>query len=259
VRNYIPGVRLKGNLKIAPGVTPDGHLRIAKATVSSEETTRFPVAACVVPMASFQDPNLGPGENRPSGDGPPGSYTEYDDNIPSPVSGAVLAPLNPLLYPDYTGQLALVSELPVDTSTPRPAPPDRACNTQADRLVAKSAMPPAEVSTLAPAVPANGYTVTNSGSTITVGADLDVTNVSIDVIIGDVTAPAGSTGSPGLGGGVGSIVDPLIPPVLDPIVDPIFDPIIDLVPPPPVLPPAPPAVPPLPPVPPVPPVPPLGP
>jgi hypothetical protein len=34
-------------------------------------------------------------------------------------------------------------------------------------------------------VPANGYTVTNSGSAVSVAADLNVNNVSVDVLIGD--------------------------------------------------------------------------
>ena len=35
VQNYIPGVRLTGNLRISPAITKDGKLRIAKATVST--------------------------------------------------------------------------------------------------------------------------------------------------------------------------------------------------------------------------------
>jgi hypothetical protein len=230
VNNSIPGVRLTGNLRIAPGVTADGALRIAKATVASDpgSPARFAVAACVAPMASFQDPNLGPGENRPLSDGPPGSYAEYDDNLPSPLApGTVLAPLNPLLYPDYTGQLSLVSELPVDTSTIRPTPPDRECNTDADRIVKRSGMPIVEeVPNLAPAVPANGYTVTNSGSAISIGADLSVNNVSIDVLIGDRTAPEGQPGTLDPAAVVGNVVNPSIPPLLTPPAKPVFDPLL---------------------------------
>ena len=35
VQNYIPGVRLTGNLRISPAITKDGKLRIAKATVNT--------------------------------------------------------------------------------------------------------------------------------------------------------------------------------------------------------------------------------
>jgi hypothetical protein len=47
-------------------------------------------------------------------------------------------------------------------------------------------MAPAQVPVLAPAAPANGYTVTSSGASVTVGADLNVNNVTLDVLIGDV-------------------------------------------------------------------------
>ena len=55
VDNYIPDVRLTGNLKIAPGLTSDGHLRIAKATVSSQAgySARFAVAACLMPNTTY--------------------------------------------------------------------------------------------------------------------------------------------------------------------------------------------------------------
>ena len=36
VANYIPGIRLKGNLRISPAITKDGKLRIAKASVQTE-------------------------------------------------------------------------------------------------------------------------------------------------------------------------------------------------------------------------------
>jgi hypothetical protein len=52
--------------------------------------------------------------------------------------------------------------------------------------VANSALPPSTVGALTPAAPANGYTVVNNGSKVTVAADLSVQNVSIDVLIGDV-------------------------------------------------------------------------
>ena len=34
VDNYIPGIRLSGNLRISPAITKDGKLRIAKASVT---------------------------------------------------------------------------------------------------------------------------------------------------------------------------------------------------------------------------------
>src|SRR5213076_3223556 len=62
VQNYIPGVRLTGNLKIAPGITADGRLRIAKATVSSPANNAAQVAlsACVFPVSAYVDYNDDP-------------------------------------------------------------------------------------------------------------------------------------------------------------------------------------------------------
>src|SRR5439155_24453481 len=47
VQNYIPSVHLNGSLKISPGITSDGHLRIAKATLGQlGSDSQFAVAAC---------------------------------------------------------------------------------------------------------------------------------------------------------------------------------------------------------------------
>jgi hypothetical protein len=226
VDNYIPGIHLKGNLQISPAITRDGQLRIAKATVSSEQPARFPVAACVVPMSSFQVPNSAPGENRP--DAPAGSYSEYDDNLPSPFStGVVLAPLDPILYPQYNGALEPESELPVDLHHYRAHPPARPCNTNADRIVQMSAMPPITVGPQVPAQPSDGYTTSASGATISVAADLDVQNVSIDVLLGDAPVPPSapaSPSSPGSGlpliGGILDAIPALLPPFQLPSVTP---------------------------------------
>jgi hypothetical protein len=157
VQNYIPGVRLKGGLKIAPGLTSDGHLRIAKATVNSTgiDPTRFAVAACLMPKTTY-------------------TKRQGNNTVPDPTG--------------YTGGLAATSALPVDTTQeePRPSGAGNECNSAPDALVANSALPPSSVGTLAPAAPANGYTVTNSGARVSVGADLTVNNVSVDVLIGDV-------------------------------------------------------------------------
>jgi len=158
VQNYIPGVRLKGGLKIAPGLTSDGHLRIAKATVNSTgiDPTRFAVAACLMPKTTYVK-------------------RQGNNTVPAP----------PYAGP---GGLALSSQLPVDSTQkePRPTGAGSECNSTPDTLVANSALPPSTVGTLAPAAGTNGYTVVNNGSKVSVGADLTVNNVSIDVLIGDV-------------------------------------------------------------------------
>jgi hypothetical protein len=156
VDNYIPGVRLKGSLKIAPGLTSDGHLRIAKATVNSSglDPTRFAVAACLFPQTT---------------------YTKRTGNntVVGPAAGG------------YAGGVMPLSLMPWDPTLPEPRP-TVPCGTATDPLITGAALAPATVSSLAPAAPANGYTVTNDGSRVSVAADLSVQNVSVDVLIGDV-------------------------------------------------------------------------
>jgi hypothetical protein len=56
VQNYLLGITLAGNLKIAPGITNDGHLRIAKATLNGVEPYRIPLAACLQPSTPYAAP-----------------------------------------------------------------------------------------------------------------------------------------------------------------------------------------------------------
>ena len=57
VQNYIPGVRLTGNLRISPAITKDGKLRIAKATVSTTEPDHVALSACLMPYRSYSQDN----------------------------------------------------------------------------------------------------------------------------------------------------------------------------------------------------------
>jgi hypothetical protein len=161
VQNYIPDVRLKGDLKIAPGLTSDGHLRIAKATVNTTgiDDARFAVAACLMPKTTY-------------------SKRQGNNTVPNPLVGP----------PPFPGGLASTTLLPVDTAAyePRPAGGGNECNSTPDTLVANSALPPSTVTALTGASTLNGYTVANNGSKVSVAGDLSVQNVSIDVLIGDV-------------------------------------------------------------------------
>jgi len=164
VQNYIPSVHLVGNLKISPGITADGHLRIAKATIktpnsgtSTADAARFAVSACLMPKQAYNTEV-------------PANYTVADPTVAGSTAG--------------DGSL-LASKLPADSSNVAAAP-SAACNTAPSPLVANSALPPFTVSALTGANNLNGYTVGNSGSTVSVGADLDVKNVDVDILIGDV-------------------------------------------------------------------------
>ncbi len=158
VQNYIPSVRLKGNLKISPAITSDGHLRIAKATLSSlGDPARVALSACLVPYSAYNTEV-------------PANYT-----VPTPGVGNT---------PNPDGSLP-PSAMPADSSSIAAAPAAN-CNAAPTPLVANSALPPSTVTSLTAAQVSNGYTVTNSGSAVSVAGDLTVGNVSADILVGDV-------------------------------------------------------------------------
>ena len=161
VQNYIPDVKLQGSLKISPAITADGKLRIAKATLKtgSYDASRFAVAACLVPYASFNAPQNGSdGDPQPS-------------KIPTP-----------------TGGLATTGSLPSDVDNYRPlsSVTGTDCNAAPTGLVKYSALSPATVNQLTGTNNlSDGFTVGNSGSVASVAADLKVNNVSADILVGD--------------------------------------------------------------------------
>jgi len=167
VNNYIPSVHLTGSLKIAPGLTSDGRLRIAKATVSTPsvygtpDVARFAVAACLSPQRNFKN------------DGSGSSLA-----IPNSTSGSLVG----TTYFGYDNVQPLANSI-------APAPQDT-CNTTQSNLV-KFSNYAGNLTGGVPlltnsAVPADGYQTTGTGATVSVGADLNVQNVSVDVLIGDV-------------------------------------------------------------------------
>jgi hypothetical protein len=162
VQNYIPDVKLQGSLKISPAITSDGKLRIAKATLGTGtyDASRFAVAACLVPYASYNaEQNGSDGPTQPS-------------KIPTP-----------------TGGVALPGSLPSDVDSYRSLTSVQAanCNDTPTGLVKYSSLSPATVNSLTGANNlADGFTVTNSGSVAAVAADLRVQNVVADVLVGDV-------------------------------------------------------------------------
>jgi hypothetical protein len=67
VHNYIPGLKLTGNLHISPAITSDGKLRIAKATLSSQQPSHVALAACLMPYSTFaKDAGSGTAVNVPN-------------------------------------------------------------------------------------------------------------------------------------------------------------------------------------------------
>jgi len=68
-QNSIPGIHLQGRLKISPALLPDGHLRIAKVTVSSPPAmpARVALSACLLPVSTYADGDPGAPADRPCG------------------------------------------------------------------------------------------------------------------------------------------------------------------------------------------------
>jgi hypothetical protein len=52
VQNYLNDITLIGSLHISPGITTDGHLRIAKASLTSDDPWDVSLAACLMPYSA---------------------------------------------------------------------------------------------------------------------------------------------------------------------------------------------------------------
>jgi hypothetical protein len=192
VQNYIPGVRLTGQLRIAPAITKDGKLRIAKATVQTPDETRVALSACLMPHRSY-GADAAPGfpetlNRRPDPDGP--------GPLPAIPAAGGLTPALPTFTEASTGGFApgLVGGVPnvvsyASTALPfvnsaSAAPSSVPCNSTPTQLVRNSGLTGA-VNPQVPANVANGYTTTYNGSQATVGGDITVPGLEVDVLIGD--------------------------------------------------------------------------
>jgi hypothetical protein len=167
VQNYIPGVRLRGSLKISPAITPSGDLRIAKATLTSLGSpvpTHVALAACLSPYSVLAAEQHGTDST---------SYPVPDDAGAGLIPDANL-PANPLAarfgYPGASDYSAAGT-----------------CNQQ-DATHPTQLVKDANYSGLAAAQAAHGYSsfaTSSDGSKVSVAGDITVNNVSADVIIGD--------------------------------------------------------------------------
>jgi lysophospholipase L1-like esterase len=149
VQNYIPGVRLQGNLKISPGITSDGALRIAKATLATQQPAQLALAACLYPYSLYT------AENNSS------------DTVAQTVNS-----------------WATGGKLPTNEFVARAAP-NVDCGVPPTKLVAD-----APTLDLAAAQAADGYTTNADGKKVSVAGELDVSQVSVDILIGDKDTPA---------------------------------------------------------------------
>jgi hypothetical protein len=178
VQNYIPGVRLTGNLRISPAITKDGKLRIAKATVDTSQPTHVALSACLMPYRSYgQDPAVAAFPTT-AGAGGPGTSPAI------PTQAQAVGGTPSLLTTGASGVLPYNSnQLPIENV--RAATPDTViCNATPTALVRDSSLY-GSVEPMVAASASNGYTTTASGAQATVAGDITVNALKVDVLIGD--------------------------------------------------------------------------
>ncbi len=180
VQNYIPGVRLKGDLRISPAITKDGKLRIAKATVSSHdgEATRVALSACLMPYRAYHGDPSG-AHPTTAGAGGPASTPAIPTFAQATAGTPSLATTGPLsLLPYNSDQMPFAT---TRAATPSTIP----CNSVPTGLVRDASLY-GSVEPQVDASAANGYTVTGiDGSQASVAGDIQVDDLRVDVLIGD--------------------------------------------------------------------------
>jgi len=190
VQNYIPGVRLKGSLRVAPAITKDGKLRIAKATVKTSQDTHVALSACLMPYATYGDDNgsysgstaTAPAKVRP---------VPFDGGAATVSGTAAVLPTQAEAIAGGIGVGAITSLVQYNNTalpfvnSPRAVPNTVTCNSAPTPLVANSGL----TGNVAPQTGASGdgYTTTATGAQATVAGDITVPNLSVDVLIGDDT------------------------------------------------------------------------
>ena len=186
-QNYIPGVRLTGNLRIAPAITKDGKVRIAKATVQSDANNpdRVALTACLTAASAYVDYN---DDNL--------SFGFADQNTAPPIPfytssgtpaafGSGLLPVNSNLLPVFANAEKFD---PADTSYYQfggDAPSTTPCNSAPYKAVQNAGLTGTVGGLPTPTDPAYAG-VNYNGSQATVAVYITVNPLSVDVLLGDV-------------------------------------------------------------------------
>ena len=180
VQNYIPGVRLTGNLRISPAITKDGKLRIAKATVNTIAADHVALSACLMPYRSY-------GQDRPrrcypttTGAGGPGTSPAIPTQAQAVGGTPSLATTGAATACCRTTATSCRSRHVTRAATPDTV----ACNATPTALVRDSSLY-GSVEPMVAASASNGYTTTASGAQATVAGDITVNALKVDVLIGD--------------------------------------------------------------------------
>jgi hypothetical protein len=188
VQNYIPGVRLTGSLRIAPAITKDGKVRIAKATVSSDVNNpdRVALSACLFPAKSYNAYTAGNSDTAsatiPSAAAVIGGGTFGSTYFaPAPATPPVLAG-------DGNGSLPVSSAERYPNLAEGNAPSTVPCNAdtspELSDIIRQSGMT-GTVSGL-PTPTDSAYAGVNyNGSQASVAGDISVNPIDVDVLLGD--------------------------------------------------------------------------
>lgn len=177
VQNYVPGVRLTGNLRISPAITKDGMLRIAKATVNTSQPTRVALSACLMPYRPYGQDTAAPAYPMTSGAGGPSSTPAIPTQAQA-FGGSPSLGSNPYGVLPYDS-----NQIPLENT--RAATPDTIpCNATPVPIVRDSSLYGSVEPQIDPSA-SNGYTTTATGAQATVAGEITVSALKVDIIIGD--------------------------------------------------------------------------
>lgn len=204
VQNYIPGVRLTGSLRIAPAITKDGKVRIAKATVGSDANNpdRVALTACLSARSAYLEYNddIAPGPSNPGF-----SDANVVARIPTvgqiaaaggdPKLGSGLLPIGNLTLPVFydqafydpattPGYYTTFNANHPSPGFPAPYGSRAVCGSDPYPLVRDAGLTGTVGGLPQPTDPAYAG-VTYKGDQASVAGDITVNPISVDVLLGD--------------------------------------------------------------------------
>ena len=180
VQNYIPGVRLTGSLRIAPAITKDGKVRIAKATVQSDTNNpdRVALSACLFPAKSYNAYTAGSTDTS----------SAPIPTLAQGLAGGVFFGGGPTLMGDGNTNLPETSaeRYPnlAEGNAPSAVPCGADTTPELANLIRTSGLTGTVSGLPTPSDPAYAG-VTYNGSQASVAGDITVNPLDVDVLLGD--------------------------------------------------------------------------